>query len=237
MNTSLRSLAATAAFALVAVTAHAQTIVQTVLVDFGGTASASPWNNINGGAQTGFLVNTAAGTTTFKAQATGWSGFATVGGVPTATGFTGSALAAFGSSYPEAAQDYVFSTTSGATGKVTFTGLDATVGTTYTLTIFAARNSTNNNYTNTFTATGLNSASGTLNASLNTGNVLVLSGISATALGSLELSVQNLGNSNIYLNAIKLEQVSASAVPEPASFAALAGVSTLGLAALRRRRR
>lgn len=122
----------------------------------------------------------------------------------------------------------------------TFTLSDLDPGLVYTFTVYASRTGVSDNRTGTYTATGLNTVSGQLNASNNTSLTLALLEVRPDASGNIVFELEphadnNNGNRFIYLNALTIE--SASLIPEPAAAAGLAGATTLLLACVRRPRR
>ncbi len=117
-------------------------------------------------------------------------------------------------------------------GIVEFSNLNA--GYLYTFTIFASRSGVNDTRDAQYSLVGGNNATGSLNASNNDSNVLVLADLIADDNGIISLSVSpgpNNDNTNgfFYLGAIRIDAV----VPAPAT-AALPGAA--GLLMLRRRR-
>lgn len=198
-----------------------------IFVDFGTTASSSPpFNNIADGAVHG-LEDTANNATGISGQASGFSG----GGTSGASSMTGDAAAAFGGSNPNAAIDFNFAN-AGVTGTFLLTGLNSLEK--YTFTIFGARNNGNTTLFSTYTATGANSASGSLqtyrSTGVNTDQVVVLSDIVPNAQNRISLTVTNATGFS-YINAVRID---AAPVPEPASIAAAAAGA--GLLLVRRRR-
>jgi hypothetical protein len=122
---------------------------------------------------------------------------------------------------------------------LTFGGLSTDF--TYTFTVFASRVSVADVRSGLYTATGLNSDSGVLDASNNSTVAIHLRDIVPAANGTITFSMLEAGtntsaNSFVYLNALMITST-ASAIPEPGSFAALAGLGALGVVALRRRAR
>ena len=143
---------------------------------------------------------------------------------------------------PEATRDNLFGHTDNFNAGsprpfalVTLAGLDGSGATSYAFTFFASRTGVTDNRETQYHVVGLNSGDGFLNASANTSNVAVVSGITPTAAGQIVITVDPGPNNNhasgfFYLGAM---QVVSTRVPEPAAAALL----LVGLAAAARRRR
>lgn len=220
---SVRSALLLAA-ASMAVGSVSQAAVVTYYIDMGPTSSASPWNNINDG-NSHTLTDSTGAMTTATLISGGWSGAAN----NAVTYMTGAAAAAFGGPNNNAATDSAYDNSPLTPPVLTFGGLDPAA--TYTFTIFASRNS-GGNKTGDYTVTGMNSATGSLNAETNWDNILVLRDIVPSAGKTISLSAAlNPANTSgyVYLNAVRMDAV----VPEPASL----GVLAVGALALLRRRK
>lgn len=102
---------------------------------------------------------------------------------------------------------------------VLFSGLDGSGATTYDFTFFAARIGVTDIRDALYDVTGANNGSAVLNASGNTSNVAIVSGITPTAAGNITLLVSPGPNNNsasrfYFLGAIQLVS---NTVPEPTS--------------------
>lgn len=217
-----------------------------IMINYGGTATGSGvWNNsaspaaaaaygslgslvdFVSGANTGISMTIANGS--HFGDPANHAGTSTVTGAAAAAGFNGSS-----------GLDSFYSSTNNFNGstanpRVTFSGLD--LGQVYTFTIFASRiGAGGDNRTGLYTLIGASTVSGTLNASENTSQVLVLSGLTPDASGRIVLSLaRDLANTNAsgftYLNALRIDS---SPVPEPAT-CVLLGAAGLAAGIWRRR--
>lgn len=136
---------------------------------------------------------------------------------------------------PQATRDSLYGCTgewygqSQPTAGFHLTGLDPAL--TYTFTIFASRMSVSDNREAQYDITGLNTGSACLNSSNNTSEVVVIAGISPTALGQITVDVQPGPNNDNSLGFYYLGSMKMDVVPEPATWMLL----VLGVAVLRRR--
>lgn len=237
MKNTLPRIAASVAFAFAASAATAVTIY----IDFGTGASAGTGWNALGSAGTAYsvsnLVNSANVATEIDLDVNGGFGTTGAGVAAGVTGFTSTASGQTHVFATGAATDYLAGTTSGV---LTFNGLDAAK--TYTLEFFSSRANPGGGRNTRFTVSngGLTTDSVlTLDAGDNVSNTAFVSGFAPSAGGQLTVTLAAIAPTNgyYYINALALTEVAPAAVPEPSSFAALAGLGALGAVALRRRRR
>ncbi|MDF3058308.1 MAG: hypothetical protein K0R17_2523 [Rariglobus sp.] len=115
----------------------------------------------------------------------------------------------------------------------TFSGLNS--GYTYTFSVYAVLLNQTDIRSGLYTATGGNTKSGVLNASNNTGTILVLSNVTPDANGSITLSILKDATNNsadvgkigyFQLNGLQIEATPA-AIPEPSTYAVLLGLGSL----------
>lgn len=143
---------------------------------------------------------------------------------------------------PQATRDNLFGNTvvfggsTEPTAAVLLGGLDATGNTQYSFTFFASRLGVTDIREAEYAVSGLNSSTVYLDASNNTSNVVVASGLIPDAAGQITIAMGPGPNNNnssgfYYLGAIRME---GTIIPEPVSGAAMLAVA--GLASLRRRR-
>lgn len=253
----------TAAASLLGSAVNAQ-ITQSLLIDFGRDTltTTGNWNNWENdgawrprieltnmidttGADTGIDMDTRVrGSAGDQTTELGWDTSSPTEGVDA---FTGAALSLFGSNLAgnpaadTAAKDVLISKNGGgSTPRINFTGLDATGATTYTFYVFSGTQpffAGSGDPLSDWTITGATTETFTgFNSKGNTSEVMTFSNIAADATGTITLdavaNIDNTANNNSFaLNAVRIDAV----VPEPSAFAAIAGVSVLGFAALRRR--
>jgi len=122
------------------------------------------------------------------------------------------------------------------TAGFTFSGLNS--GFTYKFTMFAARIGVSDVRSAAYTFTGGSTQTVTLDASNNTSNTVVTTAIVPDGSNNIIFSMAKAASNDnpfgfAYLGGMKIE---IAVIPEPSSFAALAGLSVLGLVAYRRRR-
>ena len=216
---------------------------ETLLFDFGNANQTSPespnvpaWNNILRPADGGvppLLVDSQGNNTT-------------VGLVFTDDFFINGPPSQLGSESPSgdaaafpvsATDDYLFGHTGAFAGEAdnslssfTLFGLDA--GSLYDFTFFSARNGVGDNRDTAYEVTGLTSGSGVAPTSNNDTEVLVISNISPTLGGSIDISVSaapsnNQTNQFYYMNVM---QIDVREIPEPSSaFIAMVGLTSIGL--------
>lgn len=220
---------------------------QTIYIDFGNSAgvasTASGWNAVTGASGTDVtysnLVNSTGAATSVSMLVAGGSftnaGAGVAGGT---TGFTSTASGFTHTFITAATNDYLAS--SNASGTLTFSNLDPAK--TYTFEVFASRSggvSDKRAATYTLSNGGLTS---NLAFNLEANNNVSLTSFGASfapsALGVISLTITKQAGNNtagfFYIDALA---VSASAIPEPSSYAGVAGVGALGLGLLRRRRK
>ena len=212
----------------------------TILVDYGDTFttdfSNGTWNNQGSATNNNTLtnlLNTSGTATGIQAAAVGFNGYAGTGGVTPMTGTAATTYLTNAATAVSASTDYIFT---GGTSTITLTGLD--LQSTYTFSLFGDRNGAGPR-TTSYTAAGVNSATGSQDSSFNTSNVVTLASITPTptvgspTTGTIVLTVAvvapNTANFG-YLNALRIDSAT---TPEPASLTALAGG---GMMLLRRRR-
>lgn len=121
-------------------------------------------------------------------------------------------------------------------GTLTFSGLDASGGTSYSFDFFASRTGVGDNRSTIYSVSGLNSGSATLDAANNTSNLGTVLGIIPDGSGNITVNItaaaaNNNANGFFYIGALRL---TTAAVPEP-SAAAFLGLALI--APLSRRRR
>ncbi len=157
-------------------------------------------------------------------------------------GFNGNGTTSASAPYPAAATGGSFydannnwgDKSGNAEAVLVFSGLD--LSKTYDFTFYASRTGVSDNRTTLYTLDGLNSDSGTLDVANNITNTVTISGIAPTAGKQITLTItpdasNNNTNQFIYLGVAEL-----SIIPEPSSYALLAGISGLAWLMLRRRR-
>lgn len=212
---------------------------QTIYIDFGSTAAGPGWNSI-GSSGTAYtvsnLVDSTNAVTSISMAINGGFGSTGAGVASGVAAFTSTASGQTHVFVGGAVGDYLAGTTS---GEVTFSGLDADK--TYTLEFFSSRASAGAGRTTQFTVSNSGTTSDsvvTLNAGDNVSNTAFVTGFTPSASGELKVSLTAIAPTNgfYYLNALALTAETA-AIPEPSSFAALAGLGALGMVGLRRRRR
>lgn len=189
-----------------------------IYFDFGSNATPTPGNYNNIDHTQAPILNAidATGAATGIGLAT--SGFNEIGPNTNGTTTPGGAAAAFAA---EAAQDNIFGHSVNFNapgprplGTLEFTGLNASLA--YDLTFFASRLGVTDNRQTQYAVSGSNIGTGLLDASNNTDNVAVVSGIKPTATGTIIVEVtKGQANTNtsgfFYIGALRL-----NAVPEPA---------------------
>lgn len=209
---------------------------QTVGIDFGGVAPANgvaPTNNFNeaadvtGSIAAGSLIDITGGAitgTSFAWASTSNSPFANAD--PNATAQGGEPVVFDDSNL----DDFLGGSGGSQLITLTFSGLDQ--GLTYDLLI---GNSYNNTDTTDSTYTALNQSvvkSATNNPTIGSAAFVSLDGLSADIDGNLVITVTNSGAAVIAVSALTL---TAAAIPEPGTYALLAGALALTLVLVRRR--
>lgn len=209
-------------------TAHAQTF----LVDFGSTLSSPNWNNVPGASGTPVAYNnlvTSTGVVTTVNM--------TISGTTNESATGSFATTGFGDFTTSSVTDYLAS--SNTTSTISLSGLDPTK--TYTFEFFASRNGGGDRTTvytlsnGGFTSTAFTS----LDAALNASTTSVVSSYTPSLTGNITIDLTRGAANSVgftYINAM-IVTTDASAIPEPSSFAALAGLGALSCVGLRRRRR
>ncbi|MDB5325642.1 MAG: proteinsorting protein [Phycisphaerales bacterium] len=211
-----------------------------ILVDYGDTFTtdftSGTWNNQGSATNNNTLTNlldTAGTATGIQAAAVGFNGYAGTGGVTPMTGTAATTYLTNANTAVSASTDYIFT---GGTSTITLTGLN--LQSTYTFGLFGDRNGAGPR-TTSYTATGVNTATGSQDSSFNTANVVTLASIAPTptigspTTGTIVLTVAVVAPNTAtfaYLNALRIDS---AATPEPASLTVLAGG---GMMLLRRRR-
>lgn len=235
-----RTLAAAAGLALTSLSFAA-----TVQINFGNNSSTG-WNNVTsaiGQSDTGTLADLIDSTGAITAIDLAMN--ARYNSVNTNGASSGTSVNGFG--IPDA-----IAATSLFGNSVAFAGVTATQPTftlsnldkslAYTFTVYASRVgvSATEKRTGVYTATGLNTVSGTVDAANNTSVTLTLLNVRPDASGNIVFSMtaaadNNSGNKFVHLNALTL--TSATPVPEPSSVAVLIGTGALLVAVIARRPR
>lgn len=231
-----RSLTAVLGFALAATT----TLATTWQINFGNAVSLTGWNDVAAaigqvnGSSLNDLVDSNGDSTSMDLTINARFSSVNTNGATTQTFGIPSSVSA--SSFYGNAVDY-----NGITSpNPTFTLSSLNPSLVYTFTIYASRTSAGDNRTGTYTATGLNTVSGELNAANNTSLTLMLLDVTPDASGNIVFDLKphasnTNGNKFIYLNALSIE--SASLIPEPSVIGAMIGAGALLAAGMRRRRR
>jgi hypothetical protein len=209
---------------------------QTVLMNFGSanvTGEPQTWNSFDNyslGVLTTDLVDTSNSATGIQLEIT--NAFLGINGNGTTSASAPYPTAATGSSFYDANTNWNINGDQEAA--LAFSGLD--VSKTYDFTLYASRTNAGDNRTAVYTLEGLNSDSGTYNPADNVTNTLTIAGIKPTATGIITLTItpdttNTNSNKFIYLGVAEL-----SIIPEPSTFALLAGITGLSYIMLRRRR-
>jgi hypothetical protein len=223
-------LAATLAAVLVAV---APASAASLFFDFGDSNQTTPGNYNNfimNPPVTGSIANAIDSTGASTGIGATVSGFFNGSNTTGTATPTGAAAALF---HPQATRDNAFGHAAAfgtnpltPEGTVAFTGLDPS--TAYNFTIFAARIGVTDIREAKYVVTGANSGMALLNASGNTSNLAVISGIFPTAGGTIDLKASPGPNNNSTSQFYFLGALELAAVPEPsAGLSAVVGV--LGL--------
>lgn len=192
-------------------------VSETILLDFGTTATSGNWNNITASAAntTATLINNSGASTGYTFTIT------TAFGGPSNTG-TGSPTTPASTIFPvTATQDFFYCTVNGV---FTLTGLD--VNTFYTFDVFASRAGLTaplDNREGKYTVAGLTSGNASLDATNNTGNYVTISNIKPDVTGKITFTVSkgtnNTNGSNyFYLNALRITSSATSSAPPTASY-------------------
>ncbi|MFH1499102.1 MAG: PEP-CTERM sorting domain-containing protein [Verrucomicrobiota bacterium] len=219
-------------------------------IDFGGASTpASGWNNIFIDSTSGTPIDTPVAMLDSAGNATGiffsYDDFSSEGGNFNPNGTTGPTGGA--ASLPSTVtQDSLFGhvSTFGLNSPVpvihmTLSGLNA--GELYQLSYFASRMSVGDVRTANYSLTNGNETSvAVLDASNNTSTIASSAVLAPSATGTLTLTITpDATNTNsskfFYIGSLQIESMAAT-IPEPGSFAMLAGGAALGLVGLRRRR-
>ncbi len=212
-----------------ATAAHAQVF----LIDFGPNATTSTgWNNLTGASSTSVSISLVAsdGSATTAQLITSVS--------PnhfTNAGTTSATTTAFGAFPSTAVGDFLAS--SNTSTVLTITGLDPSRS--YSFEFFASRSGGPGTRTTDYTLTNggrTASALTSLDAGDNISNTSIISSFTPSTEGQIVLTLTRGAGNTVgftYLNAMT---ITTSPVPEPASFAGLAGLGALGFVATRRRR-
>ncbi len=205
----------------------------TVFVDFGGSATTpAPWNNITHGStgQASFANQEIEDLTDSGGFDTGISLLAST---PNTIGYnTDNSSLSYTTDYPLTAnQDFLYMD-SGDVLTVTLSNLNQSL--TYDLTLFGSRNATGSRITQYDLTAGTISGSTqrTLEAVDNVGNTVTFAAVTPDISNEISFTVQRQsGSAYGYINVLEI-----SFVPEPSSYALLAGISGLAWVMLRRRR-
>jgi len=233
----MKSITKLTSVALLAMGTASLASAQTFLIDFGdgnGTTTGN-WNNSN---VAGFTVTDMVDTT--GSSTAGYDLFFT-SSVGAGAGFGVGAPAPF--DVASAYTDALF--TSGTTISFKFSGLDNTK--TYNLDFFGSRTTATDrftDYTVSQTVATTNATDGTTvslqtsgdeiggtGVDANIANIATVAGFTPTAGGEIFIDIDVGSGGFAYLNAMQL-----TVVPEPSSYALLAGLTALAAIAIRRRR-
>lgn len=208
---------------------------QTIFIDFGGGGSSETaltgWNNVTGVG----VMGSAASLLAITGSASGITYQIT--DAFQATNGQGDQLE-IGEFPISASRDSFYGSNDNALGQITFAGFDPTKQ--YTFTFLSSRDSVSAGRMTLFTVSGASSSSVEVNSSVATPTPGSIFSITPSLAGTFVLNVTvgpNNANNNdgfFYLNAMKIEAV--SAIPEPSAAAVLAGAAAVTLVGLRRRR-
>lgn len=201
----------------------------TILIDFGSTLTAAPWNNMNSVSGEGAIANLMNSKSLKTAM--GVSVYDRFNGIN--TGGTTTPDASIGFPATTASDSYfgnvaVFSGTAQPTGAMLFTGLNASKS--YSFVIFASRTATDNREAK-YKFTGIAKDSVYLNSSNNTANVATIT-VQPAADGTIDLTVSPGPNNNnasgfFYLGAIKMIYEHEDALPPAIEITSPNGGETL----------
>jgi len=239
----MKSITKLTSVALLALGTASLASAQTVLIDFGDSVAAattSGGNTWNAMIAPSFMsdLDDSTGTATTWDLGTVSGSFGENGGAGGGGLSTPSALLLGDLANADATDDYFFTSDTVNDSILRFSGLDDTK--TYDLSFFGTRDTSGTRETiysilsGTPLSSGIVQTSGTGAGSAGTGNdntVITLSGISTNGSGQIEFSFGVESGDFGYLGAMSITQV-----PEPGTYALLAGLTALAAIAIRRRR-
>lgn len=234
----LRNLSRVAGFCLVSSFVSAAVIQ----IDFGSSSTRTTgWNNVTTttvGVAVANLTDSVAQSTGIQLEITDRFSGVNTGGTTSAT--SGFPINATRDSFYGIAEGKNFSgfLEDDGNSTIVFSGLAA--NTTYTFRFYASRAGQTDNRETAYEVVGGNSSTVFLNASSNVSNSVVTTAITPDADGRITLNVSAGPNNNEATNGFYylgfVEITTASTIPEPSTFAFLAGLVAAALAGLRRRR-
>jgi hypothetical protein len=206
----------------------------TVFIDFGintNLSDSESWNNVSrGSGNSSSFDDTIVDLIDITGLGTGYSlesSFTSIGvnldGIDTDT------VSPF---YAASATDDSFYMSSSNTGLLTISGLDA--GFTYSFDLYASRSGTGERLTDYTIVGGNKTEIVSLDVLGNDADIATVTGFTADELGIITIYIEaGTDASYAYLGAISM---TTATIPEPSSYALLAGVSGLAFVVLRRRR-
>lgn len=210
---------------------------QIILVDFGAatTPSGFGWNNVvaNGSTFTTQIADLVDSTGTSTGYTLDIAGF---NPGPNETG-VGTVVGAFPAT---ATQDNLYGTTVQFVGYTTpnptlaLSNLDPSA--VYDFTVFASRMGVADIRTAHYSITGANNGTAVLDASNNMSDMVHITGISPTGSGVIDISITANPDNDSSYGFMYLGVLQITAVPEPSTYGLFAGIASLMVLLIRRRR-